>query len=199
MTPSALHALVLLDQGALPEVLGTSHCQACLPGPGSCLCSTLLSPSWRSDSVHFDWQLPTLQEIMDHGVWWWWKRMVERAEAGSAKTETKAQTLLEQEETLQNGCSSLQMKYEMQTICFEQFVHRSLAQLPGVSRRSYLLQPRAPSPHRSGSPLKVGPYPLIRPWQRPQPLLPAFSSQEKVLNAVGAQPTWQTFHLSTVL
>ena len=112
MTPCALHALVLTAQGALPDILGIPHmllylCQARLPGPGSHTLFTLSSPSRGSDSVHFDLDLPDLQENTVCGDWWWWKRTASRAEAGSAKTETRAQMLWEQEETLQNGCGSL--------------------------------------------------------------------------------------------
>lgn len=91
--------------------------------------------------------------------------------------------LLEQEEALQNGYSSLQMMYEMRSICQERFVCRSLAWLPGPSWQCCLLRPCAPSPQHSGSPLKVGSMLLLPP-----------SSQDKVLHTVGAQAVWQMDH-----
>ena len=56
MTLCALHALVLIAQAALPDILGIPHMPldlhlACLSGPGSCTLFTLLSPSRGSGSV----------------------------------------------------------------------------------------------------------------------------------------------------
>lgn len=104
-----------------------------------------------------------------------------RAEMGSAETETKVQMLWEQGEALQNGCGSLQMMYEMQTICCEPWC----AELGWAPR--CLLAELSPGP--------AFPAPLF--WDsssvlRPQPFLPLVSSQKKVLHTVGAQPMQQT-------
>lgn len=74
MTPCALHALLLTAQGALPDILGIPHMllylrPAHLPGRGSRTLFTLSSPSRGSDSVHFDLNLPNLQENTVCGDW----------------------------------------------------------------------------------------------------------------------------------
>lgn len=78
MTLCALHALVLITQAALPDILDIPHMpldlhRACFSGPGSRTLFTLLSPSWGSGSVHFDLDLLNLQENTVRGGGWWWK------------------------------------------------------------------------------------------------------------------------------
>lgn len=77
MTLCALHALVLITQAAISDILGIPHMpldlrRACLSGPGSRTLFTLLSPSRGSGSVHFDLDL-SLQENTVRGDGWWWK------------------------------------------------------------------------------------------------------------------------------
>lgn len=90
-----------------------------------------------------------------------------RPVAGSVQTEGKAQMLLEQEETLQSGCSSLQMKYEAQHML------RAVRAQERLAAQSFrlLAAARCSSPHHSGSPLRVGSRPLSRPWQAHSPSL----------------------------
>ena len=78
MTLCALHALVLIAQAALPDILGIPHMPldlhwACLSGPGSRTLFTLLSPSQGSGSVHSDLHLLNVQENTVRGDEWWWK------------------------------------------------------------------------------------------------------------------------------
>ena len=78
MTLCALHALVLIAQAALPDILGIPPMPldlhwACLSGPGSRTLFTLLSPSQGSGSVHSDLHLLNVQENTVRGDEWWWK------------------------------------------------------------------------------------------------------------------------------
>lgn len=115
-----------------------------------------------------------------------------RAETGSAETETKVQMLWEQGEMLQNGCGSLQMMYEMQTICCE-------PSCTGAWLGS-LVSPSGAVCCGSALPAPTVLGVLIRSQAvaRPQPLLPLASSQEKVLHKVGAQSMQQTSFLPSL-
>lgn len=116
-----------------------------------------------------------------------------RAETGSAETETEVQMLWEQGERLQNGCSSLQMMYEMQTICCGE---------PSCTG-AWLGSPVSPSGavccgSTLPAPTVLGFLIRSQTVARPQPLLPLASSQEKVLHTVGAQPMQQTSFLPSL-
>lgn len=92
---------------------------------------TLPRPPGGSDSARSHRHLPNVQEKC-----LWLLVAVEgdrrRPVAGSVHTEGKAQMLLEREETLQSGCSSLHTKYEAEHM--PRAVRAQEPRLPGLSR-----------------------------------------------------------------
>lgn len=141
--PPAVLGIACLAWYTLPgPVLRADMLHSCcvhLTAPRLCMLLTPSRPSWAHCSIHFNSVLSSLEEDIVDGLQMQWTGTVWRAVAGEEKSEVKAQILLEQEETVQSGCSSLQMMYEMRSICRERFVSRSLAGLPNLP--ALLLQP----------------------------------------------------------
>lgn len=116
-----------------------------------------------SDSARSHWHLPNVQE---NSVWLLVAVEGDRRRpvAGSVRTEGKAQVLLEREETLQSGCSSLHTKYEAE------HMPRAVRAQERSAARSLPAAccARAPAPAAPGA-SEAGSRPLSRPWPAHSP------------------------------